>query len=224
MGDTTESRLPSPRDLQALIRAERAALPFLVWRDGAGEQHILALTPDLERVTVGRREQSDVALTWDQEVSRTHAYLEPLGDTWTLIDDGLSRNGSFVNGSRVSGRRRLQDNDKLTFGKTRMSYREPTAEHDASTARTPGTPGVPLSETQRKVLIALCRPIVNEDSATAATNAQIAAEVHLSVDAVKSQLRVLFERFKLGDLPQIEKRNRLVAIAIGTGVVAPHDF
>jgi hypothetical protein len=77
---------------------------------------------------------------------------------------------------------------------------------------------------QRKVLIALCRPVVEASSATPATNPQIAAEVFLSVDAVKAHLRILFDRFGLGDLPQNEKRGRLVSMALSAGVVAQHDF
>ena len=34
------------------------------------------------------------------------------------MDDGLSRNGTFVNGERLSGRRRLTDGDTLRFGGT----------------------------------------------------------------------------------------------------------
>jgi hypothetical protein len=83
---------------------------------------------------------------------------------------------------------------------------------------------VPVSEMQRKVLIALCRPIVDSSSATPATNPQIAAEVFLSVDAVKAHLRILFDRFGLGELPQNEKRSRLVSIVLDSELLARHDF
>lgn len=226
MAETHETRAPSPRELKALIEAERTGMPFLHWRDGAGEQHIQMLAPDRARVTIGRREQSEVPLTWDHEVSRAHALLEPVGEEWTLVDDGLSRNGSFVNGSRVHGRQRLHDRDRMCFGNTHVVYHEPASgQGSESTARAPGSPNaVPLSHMQRKVLIALCRQIVDSSSATPATNPQIAAEVFLSVDAVKAHLRVLFERFGLGDLPQNEKRSRLVSIVLSSGVLAPHDF
>ena len=52
---------------------------------------------------------------------------------------------------------------------------------------------IPLTETQRKLLIALCRPIVESNSTTPATNPQIAAEVYLSVDAVKAHMHDLFD-------------------------------
>jgi hypothetical protein len=206
--------------------AERTGMPFLYWRDVARQQHILVLTPDRARVTIGRREQSDVALSWDDEVSRTHALIEPVGEEWTLVDDGLSRNGTYVNGSRIHSRHRLHDREQMCFGRTHVMYRDPASARDSeSTARAPGSPGaVPLSEMQRKVAIALCRPLVNSSSAIPATNPQIASEIHLTVDAVKAHLRILFERFGLGDLPQNEKRSRLVKILLDSGLLPPHDF
>ena len=53
-----------------------------------------------------------------------------------------------------------------------------------------------LSETQRRVLVALCRPFRDGSAfATPATNQEIAAEVFLGVDAVKTHLRALFAKF-----------------------------
>jgi pSer/pThr/pTyr-binding forkhead associated (FHA) protein len=159
-------------------------------------------------------------------VSRAHALLEPVGEEWTVVDDGLSRNGSFVNGSRLHGRHRLHDRDRMCFGNTPVVFREPaSARGSESTARAPESPSqLRLSEMQRKVLIALCRPIVESSSATPATNPQIAAEVFLSVDAVKAHLRILFDRLSLGDLPQNEKRTRLVSVVLNEGLLAPRDF
>lgn len=226
MVETPDTRLPSPRELKAVIEAERTGQPFLQWRDGAGEQHIVMLTPDRARVTIGRREQSDVALTWDAEVSRTHALLEPVGEEWTVIDDGLSRNGSFVNGNRVHGRQRLHDRDQMCFGNTHVVFRGSGGERGSdSTARAAGSPNaIPLTERKRRVLVALCRPVVDSRMATPATNPQIAEEVFVSVDAVKAVLRELFDQFGLGELPQNEKRSKLVSIVLDSGVLVPHDF
>jgi pSer/pThr/pTyr-binding forkhead associated (FHA) protein len=221
-----DTQMPSPRDLKALIEAERTGSSFLHWRDGAGTQQIMLLDIGRGRVTIGRRAESDVPLTWDQEVSRAHALLEPVGEEWTLVDDGLSRNGSFVNGSRVQGRHRLHNRDRMCFGNTHVVFRAAVEERGSeSTARAADSPrDVVLSETQRKVLIALCRPVAQSSAAIPATNPQIAAEVFLSVDAVKAHLRVLFERFGLADLPQNEKRSRLVALSLESGVLARHNF
>ena len=175
-------------------------------------------------MTIGRDAAADVPLAWDAEVSRTHALLEQVGRGWTLVDDGLSRNGSFVNGARVIGRRRLRDKDRMVFGATPVTYRETTGAITQTASAIDAPAAIPLSPMQRKVLIALCRPVHESESATPATNRQIAEEVFLTVDAVKAHLRVLFERYGLSELPQNEKRVRLVATVLDAGVLAPRDF
>lgn len=215
----------SPAELQARLEAERGGAPFLVWRDPAG-QRILTLDGGEERITVGRGDEVDVRLTADERVSRLHAEIERIGGMWTVADDGLSRNGSFVNGERLSGRRRLVDGDELRFGDTVVVFRAPAPTHGMATAAAPDAPAVAdLTETQRKVLIALCRPF-REGSryAAPATNQQVADEVFLSVDAVKGHLRVLFEKFGVGELPQNQKRVRLVELALQSGAISLRDI
>ncbi|MEA2310578.1 MAG: hypothetical protein QOE28_546 [Solirubrobacteraceae bacterium] len=212
-------------ELQALNRAERTGSPFLVHRDEQGRQRIVELPGGAEKLSIGRRAEADVALTWDSEVSRLHALLEHVGQEWILVDDGLSRNGSFVNGARVLGRRRMADGDRLCFGETVVRFRDPDASRSKSTkAVGGGGAGTPLSPTQRRVLVALCRPLNESAFHAPATNRDIAEEVHLSVDAVKAHLRVLFERFSLEGLPQNQKRARLAATALVRGILSPRDF
>jgi hypothetical protein len=219
------SHLSTPTELKKRIEAERRGLPFLVYRDAAGRQVLVELEASRTRFTIGRRADSDLALGWDGEVSRLHAQLESVGQEWTLVDDGLSRNGSFVNGQRVRGRQRLQDGDRLCFGATPVLYRAPTQGESKSTEiRLGGGGPVHLSPVQRQVLIALCRPLGISAFGLPSTNKQIADELHLSVDAVKAHLRVLFERFELQDLPQNQKRASLAATALVNGVVAPHEL
>jgi hypothetical protein len=212
-------------ELAAQMAAERAGAPFLTYRDQDGAHVIVVLDAVRGRLTVGRRADNDVALPWDDEVSRVHAQLEAIGHEWALFDDGLSRNGSYVNGERVPARRRLRDGDRLCFGETPMIFRSPGEEGTASTrAVVAGPLSVSLSETQRKVLVALCRPVAGSAYASPATNREIAAELHLSVDAVKAHLRVLFERFGLDELPQNQKRARLAALALVNGYVQRHEL
>ena len=214
----------TPAELKEIIAAERSGYPFLVWRTEDGEQRLLVLDQANWRVTIGRDATADVPLPWDAEVSRTHALLEQVGRGWTVVDDGLSRNGSFVNGARVIGRRRLTDKDRLVLGATQITYRETSGGTTQTASAIDAPSAIPLSPMQRKVLIALCRPVHESDSATAATNRQIAEEVFLTVDAVKAHLRVLFDRYGLSELAQNEKRARLVASVLEAGVLVPRDF
>jgi pSer/pThr/pTyr-binding forkhead associated (FHA) protein len=211
-------------DVQAELAAERSSQPFLIGRTVDGRQVIFALPRDRWRMTVGRRAESDIALSWDGEVSRAHALLELHSDQWTLVDDGLSSNGSYVNGERVVGRRRLRQGDRLCFGNTQLVFRDPGPAESEATRREAGSTAMPLTPTQRKVLVALCRPLNDGSSTLPAPNRQIAAEVFLSVDAVKAQLRVLFDRFSLTELAQNEKRSRLAHAALAAGAISPRDF
>jgi DNA-binding NarL/FixJ family response regulator len=56
-----------------------------------------------------------------------------------------------------------------------------------------------------------------------ASNDEIAAELHLSVGAVKMHLRSLFAKFGVEHLRQNEKRLRLATEAIDGGVVSRRD-
>jgi DNA-binding CsgD family transcriptional regulator len=176
-------------------------------------------------VVLGRGARADIVLAWDERISRVHARLARVGGDWTVEDDGLSRNGSYVNGERVAGRRRLRDGDRLCVGESPVLFRAPASEASLSTAVVGLSQGqIPLTEAQRKVLVALCRPVAGSAYATPATNREIADEVHLSVDAVKAHLRVVFDRLGLDDLPQNQKRARLAALALVNGLVRQRDF
>ncbi len=107
-----------------------------------------------------------------------------------------------------------------------MTFRSPQAEVHAGTAVASQIPtAVDLSTTQRRVLVALCRPYKDGTAfASPATNQQIAEELFLSVDAVKTHLRVLFAKFGIEQLPQNQKRIRLVERAFYSGLIAERDL
>ena len=99
-----------------------AHAPFLVFRDGSGQEQVVSLEGDTPRLTIGRGPATDVWLEWDPEASRVHAALERYGQEWTVVDDGLSRNGTFVNGERVHGHHRLADGDVVRCGSTELLF------------------------------------------------------------------------------------------------------
>ena len=216
----------SAPELKAQIEAERAGRPFLVFRDSEDAQRIVAAAAGESELWVGRADSADVRLDWDEEVSGLHAQIKVVGDECTLLDDGLSRNGSFVNGERVHGRRHLRDRDTIHFGKTAVLYRRPGDAAPDATAIATELPAIAtVSPAQRRVLISLCRPFKDGAAfATPATNQQIADDLHLSVDAVKTHMRALFEKLEVGDLPQNRKRVALVERALHSGAVSKSDL
>ena len=221
-----DRHVASAADLKAQIEAEREGRPFLVFRDDGGNQRILAIEPGATELWVGRSDSTDVRLEWDEEVSALHAQIEVVRDECTLLDDGLSRNGSFVNEERVHGRRHLRDGDTIRFGRTAVLYRRPgPGAPEATAIAAEAAPTAAISPAQRKVLVALCRPYKEGSNfATPATNQEIAAELHLSVDAVKTHMRALFEKLEVGDLPQNQKRVALVERALQTGAISSREL
>jgi DNA-binding CsgD family transcriptional regulator len=218
----TQPPTPAPKtasELAARLSAERMGLPFLLLRDGDETQRVIPLSPDGERVTIGRDASNALALTWDGEVSRVHAELEHVGHEWILSDQGMSRNGSYVNGQAISGRRRLDDGDVMRFGQTPVLYTMPGAAGPQTTLQAAAAPVIDdLTAMQRRILSALCRPLVVEGpGAMPASNQEIADTVHLSVQGVKSQLRTLTERFEVSELPQNRKRLALAERAVRAG-------
>ena len=200
--------------------------PSLCYTDDAGRMHETTLTGDRPRITLGRASEADVVLPWDTNVSRLHATLEQIAAQWTIVDDGVSRNGTFVNGERITGRRRLRSGDHIRVGSSVLTFQFPenvsgdlTAVGDALPTR------ASLTGAQRAVLVELCRPYKRPATyANPASNQQIADRLFLSVETVKTHLRALFVKFAVEDLPQNAKRARLVELAMRSGVVTDHDL
>ena len=213
----------SPAELSRLLEAERAGGAFLAYRENGGDLRLRSMG-GVASVAMGRHEENDLVLAWDAEVSRTHSRLELMGGEWTLVDDGLSRNGSFVNGERVLGRKRLADGDVIRLGRTSIVYRSP-APALASTAVADAATAVRLTDGERRVLLALCRPLVRPgSSAIPAGNREIAEELHITPDGVKTHVRALFAKLGIADLPQYQKRTELARRALESGLVSQHDL
>lgn len=210
-------------ELASVLAADRDGLPYLVWRDADGA---LVLRPLVDgALLVGRSPDADVALTWDGEVSRAHVRLERAAGIWTLLDDGVSRNGTFVGGVRIAGRRRLATGDVVVVGRTALVYRSPAEQGDDTVAAAGPAQAARLSPAERRVLVALCRPLLTADGqAVPASNAEIADDLHLSVPGVKTQIRALFARLEVDGLPQNRKRAELARRAVAAGLVTAADL
>jgi DNA-binding CsgD family transcriptional regulator len=214
----------SPAEHVALLAAERDRDAFLAYRDGLGELRLVPIEA-LTRATIGRAAENDVVLDADPQVSRTHAVLERGGAGWAVLDDGLSRNGSFVNGERVTRQRRLTDGDVLRVGNTVILFGCPTPPIADSTIAASGASAARLTEAERRVLVALCRPLLGPGLVVMpASNREIADQLFLSLSGVKRHIRSLFAKLDVDDLPQNRKRAELARYALETGIVTTRDI
>ncbi len=97
----------------------RATLAALVI-EGQNAQRVRV---PLERSTyrLGRAASNDLPFPTDNKLSREHLIFELSGEDWTVRDLG-SRNGTAVNGSRISQSARLKNGDCVTAGSLSMRF------------------------------------------------------------------------------------------------------
>src|SRR3954471_17873139 len=142
---------------------EQLGVPFLAYQDGEGEDRVFALEPQRRTVTIGRRDEADVSLPWDSECSRLHAELELRAGEWTISDDGLSQNGTWVNELRLVGRRRLSDGDDVRVGRTHLIFANPVSVGIGPTLVPGELSATPrFSDQQQRLLPRLCKPLMGD--------------------------------------------------------------
>jgi FHA domain len=213
--------LATPEDLEARREAEKLGSPFLLLRDDHGAQRIIALDERAGSFTVGRRHEADVPLAWDPEVSRLHAELEYKAGEWTLCDDGFSQNGTYVNGLRIHGRRRLTDGDLVRIGQTMIAFCDP-GNSGLGVTLAPGELGVApkFSEQQQRILRGLCRPLLGDgEGVIPASDTEIAAETGIPEEIVTTELDHLGRPFGLTDMPAPDRRAEIALLALRSGLV-----
>src|SRR6266849_5564097 len=76
-----------------------------------------------DRYMLGRSSANELCYSEDAGLSRQHLVLERDGQTWTVRDLG-SKNGTFVNGVRITGVHPLGPNDRITAGHLAMEFAE----------------------------------------------------------------------------------------------------
>ena len=212
-------------NLTSPVAGDSAGRAFLLYEDGDETQRRFFFEPGAARATVGRGPSCDLPLDWDDQVSRLHARFELVGSDWELVDDRLSRNGTFVNEERVSGRRRLRDGDSLRFGTTTITFHSPEPEQAITPAPAGPPAAVSLSSTQRRVLVALCPPYKGRSGfASPASDQQIADGLFLSAGEVRVHLRVLRAKLGVAEQPADGTRVQLVEQAFAAGLISELDL
>lgn len=222
--DTTTLGSRTPEELEERREAVERGLPFLMFRDGDGQQRIYGLEP-AEAVTVGRRQEADVSLAWDPEASRLHAELSFRAGEWTICDDGWSQNGTWVNGLRLAGRRRLADGDLVKIGRTILGFHQPDASGPGPTMVQGELSAAPrFSEQQQRILRALCRPLFTDgDGFNPASDLEVADATRIDVGVVSQELDLLARLFGLEDMPRAEQRAEVALLAVRSGLVGADD-
>jgi len=187
--------------------------PFLRIED-SGE--IVALGGDV--TTVGRGCGVDIRLD-DPSVSRLHAELVRRGPYVYVVDLGLSRNGTRVNGRPVT-RRVLDEGDVLSFGAARCRIGGVPHEDISEEADLRRSAAPELTRREIDVLTSLCRPALSDEAfALPATAHEIAVDLVVTEAAVKQHLLRLYQKFRVPEGPN--RRTRLANEVVALGLVKP---
>jgi len=106
------------------------------------------------------RDKSNSVVVADQKVSRHHATLTPIDDTFILIDQG-SANGTFLNGVLVSQPTRLKPGDRVAVGDTEFAFSIAAPNPDGGSAVPPplSNPAVVVARSSYTQAQADSRPI-----------------------------------------------------------------
>lgn len=172
-----------------------------------------------DRCTVGKG-AADIVLR-ERTVSRLHAVFERVTGGWVLQDLG-SRNGTFVNGSRIFSPRALRPGDEIRFGSLVTTFRATLTDESVSTTA-PIRTAPKLTNRERDALIALCRPaLAGSVLDEPASVAQIAAELTVTDSAAKKLLTRLYDKFGLFDVDR--RRGRLVVEALECAAISAGDL
>jgi pSer/pThr/pTyr-binding forkhead associated (FHA) protein len=173
------------------------------------------------RVTLGKASTNAVALEHDPTVSRLHAILENHGPAWSIRDLG-SRNGTFVNGEKITSEQVLRPGDEVRIGKSRLVYLQTRQSGGPVEEATivPDATQLPPRLTRREVdvLMVLCRPLVSDDPfPEPASVRRMAGELYVTEAAVKQHLQNLYDKFSIPT--EGDRRVRLANEALRRGAV-----
>ena len=111
-----------------------------------GEQQ-WTLAAGTDTISIGRASNADIRLQADDQISRIHARLNRDGDSWTLHDE--SRNGTGLNGRRITAPTPLTTGDRIHIGRSVLTFTEsatpspadaPVQQHPDAQASTPEAP------------------------------------------------------------------------------------
>ncbi|TCC34620.1 FHA domain-containing protein [Kribbella sindirgiensis] len=106
-----------------------------------GEQQ-WTLQAGTDTITIGRASNADIRLQADDQISRIHARLSRDGTTWTLHDE--SRNGTGLNGRRLTAPTALTTGDRIHIGRSVLTFHKPTTPADTSPGESPAaSPAAP---------------------------------------------------------------------------------
>jgi pSer/pThr/pTyr-binding forkhead associated (FHA) protein len=186
--------------------------------------HAVALDPGSSVVYIGRDRDCAIRIENDTRVSRRHARLIFGAGRWS-IQDGPSRNGTFLADERTVGEQLLADGALITVGRTLLSFHMPLPTVATTIAEMPSMRRLHPTATQRKVLVELARPAYERpgEIPVVPTNAAIAKRLGYADATIRDAVSDLYRQAGL-TRGASDQRSELVRLAIRERAVTAADF
>lgn len=157
-------------------------------------------------VRIGRDPECDLVLPGDGTVSRWHATLSLTDQGWLLTDEG-SRNGSFVNGRRMTEALLVTPLDRILVGPYVLVLRELDELNETIDAATAGPTRAQVESGLSAREVEVLRLVAAGDS-----DQQIADSLFISVKTVHSHLD------RIRDKTGCRRRPEMIRFAIEQGL------
>ncbi len=140
---------------------------------------------------------------------------------WSIRDLG-SRNGTYLNGEKITAERVLRSGDEVRVGKSRLLFLEVRDSgepvDEATIVAHAGQLPPRLTRREVDVLMVLCRPLVSDDAfPEPASVRRMAGELFVTEAAVKQHLQNLYDKFAIPT--EGDRRVRLANEALRRGAV-----
>lgn len=186
--------------------------------------HAVVLIPASSAIYVGRDEECAIRIQNDERVSRRHARLIFGAGLWS-IEDGPSRNGTFVGVRRIVGEEILSDRSTFIVGRTMVSFHLPKSRVTATVVADSSTRLLEPTPTQHKVLVELVRPFLKDrgEVPLAPTNAAIAEMLGYQIGTIRDAISDLYHQAGLRR-GETNQRVALVRMALRERAVEPKDL
>ena len=173
-----------------------------------------------DEFSIGRAPENDLAIEDDNTVSKFHAVLRRQRHRWTILDLG-ARNGTKLNGQRIVQEMMLRDHFEIGIGRARLLYLNQAEELSDTTEVIKPPP--PITMTEHKVLVELCRPVLSGSRFIPPTPVNdIAKRLFVTRAAVANHISALYRKFDIDESPQ--RLVRLAEAALETGAVTLRDL
>ncbi|MDO9353325.1 MAG: FHA domain-containing protein [Solirubrobacteraceae bacterium] len=181
-------------EAEQYVRAVSVAHPYLIHQQRDGYVRLAPVKESGMRYTIGRTPGNHLPVP-NEHVSGLHAVLERRAGL-LVIEDQSSRNGTFVNGRKVTAAHTLHDGDELLIATTKFLVRCPTGAEGTGTTVLPSAPDWDTLWPSHRQLLIMLVDLTRSNEGRPPSHTELAEALGASSEATKGRLRGIRDKFR----------------------------